>query len=346
MSEIAAQVYAYALDYPSFAPSDVSASLRIDDSSVNSAIRELARMRLVCRAMGGGDLLVAVNPDIAVAQLLFPMERALRIRQEEVEQVRAELEGLAPLYNESIDRRRRLEAVEMLPDLGTVRAMLTQLAASCEKEVLTSQPGGGRSEPVLEEAITRDEELLRRGVAMRILYQHTARFSQPTHSYVERVAPLGAEVRTLADGFVRLIVFDSETAVISLQGVDTGAVLVRDPSIVQFMVSAYERAWSAAAEFPLNIKKYNVEAVSGETKQTIMHLLVEGLDDKNIARRLGMSLRTCQRHVSEIMERIGARSRLQAGYLISKHGWLEAGTPPLTRLPLNATAPPEREPSR
>ncbi|MFF4953017.1 LuxR C-terminal-related transcriptional regulator [Streptomyces chattanoogensis] len=337
MGEIAAQVYTYALDHPSFAPSDASVDLGLDGHAVNAAIRELTRMRLVCRALGSGSALVAVNPAVAVAQLLFPIERALRTRQEEVERVRAELEGLMPLYNASMDRRSRLEAVEVLPDLGTVRAMLTHLAASCEQEVLTSQPGGGRSEPVLEEAITRDEDMLRRGVRMRILYQHTARFSQPTHSYVERVTPLGAEVRTLADGFVRLIVFDGETAVISLQGQGMGAVLVRDPNIVHFMVSAFERAWSAATAFPLHLKRCDIQAVSEETKLAIVHLLVEGLDDRSIARRLGMSLRTCQRHVSEVMERIGARSRLQAGYLISKHGMLESGALSFANLPQPAT---------
>ncbi|MFI1159282.1 hypothetical protein [Streptomyces sioyaensis] len=78
--------------------------------------------------------------------------------------------------------------------------MLTEPAASCTTEMLTSQPGGGRPTPVLEEAIVRDEEMLRRGVKIRTLYQHTARYNQPTVAYVGRVAQLGAEVRPSATG--------------------------------------------------------------------------------------------------------------------------------------------------
>ncbi|MFF5702353.1 LuxR C-terminal-related transcriptional regulator [Streptomyces sp. NPDC012794] len=57
-------------------------------------------------------------------------------------------------------------------------------------------------------------------------------------------------------------------------------------------------------------------AVSEELRQTIVLLLSEGLEDKVIARRLGMSERTCQRHIAEIMRAIGAKSRFQAGYLL------------------------------
>ncbi|MFD5418680.1 helix-turn-helix transcriptional regulator [Streptomyces sp. NPDC127069] len=52
-------------------------------------------------------------------------------------------------------------------------------------------------------------------------------------------------------------------------------------------------------------------------KGTIVRLLSEGLEDKVIARRLGMSERTCQRHIAEIMRAVGAKSRFQAWYLLS-----------------------------
>lgn len=39
------------------------------------------------------------------------------------------------------------------------------------------------------------------------------------------------------------------------------------------------------------------------------------MKDEMIARRLGMSLRTCRKHIAESMETLGASSRFQAGYL-------------------------------
>ncbi|WP_330315431.1 LuxR C-terminal-related transcriptional regulator (plasmid) [Streptomyces sp. NBC_00523] len=50
-------------------------------------------------------------------------------------------------------------------------------------------------------------------------------------------------------------------------------------------------------------------------KLAIVRMLIQGLEDRAIARRMGISLRTCQRDVSDIMDTIGARSRLQAGFI-------------------------------
>ncbi|MEV5932248.1 helix-turn-helix transcriptional regulator [Streptomyces sp. NPDC052079] len=64
-------------------------------------------------------------------------------------------------------------------------------------------------------------------------------------------------------------------------------------------------------------------AVSDDLKRTLLRLFVEGHEDKVIAKRLGISLRTYQRHLSEIMKRMGARNRPHAGYLVHKLRLLE-----------------------
>lgn len=153
--------------------------------------------------------------------------------------------------------------------------------------------------------------MLRRGVKIRTLYQHTARCNQPTVAYVERVAQLGAEVRTLSDGFARLIVLDRKTAAISYHGHPHRGVLVHDQSIVDFAVVSFERTWLTATPFAADYQLEQVRALSSEVKQDIMRLLVSGLDDRAIARRRGMGLRSCQRHIAEIMNQLAARSRLQ-----------------------------------
>ncbi|MFJ1755067.1 LuxR C-terminal-related transcriptional regulator [Kitasatospora sp. NPDC088134] len=320
LSEPTVQVYEFALDRATFTADEAEAALGLSREAVDEAVRGLVELRLARRTAADSEVLVAMNPEVAAAQVLLPAERALRVRQEEIEQVRSEMDALLPLFAESRGRLERSASVEALPNLDTVRAVLTRLAALCSTEVLTSQPGGARTTAVLEEAIVRDEGMLRRGVRMRTLYQHTARFSQPTIAYVERVGRLGAEVRTLSDGFPRLIVFDRERAVLSMRDEPMSAVLIRDPSVVDFTVAAFERTWSQAVPFARQANRGEIQALSEEAKRTIALLLVEGLDERAIARRLGMSLRTCQRHVSEIMDRLGARGRLQAGYLLRAHG--------------------------
>lgn len=47
-------------------------------------------------------------------------------------------------------------------------------------------------------------------------------------------------------------------------------------------------------------------------------LLVDGLADREIAHRLGVSQRTVSRHVAEAMDAVGARSRFRWGYRLGK----------------------------
>ncbi|MCZ0982437.1 hypothetical protein O1L60_35735 [Streptomyces diastatochromogenes] len=51
-----------------------------------------------------------------------------------------------------------------------------------------------------------------------------------------------------------------------------------------------------------------------------MGLLAEGAKDEVIARRMGMSLRTCRRHIADLLEELGAESRFQGGVLAERAG--------------------------
>ncbi|MER6046566.1 MULTISPECIES: helix-turn-helix transcriptional regulator [unclassified Streptomyces] len=327
LSAVGVSVYELALNSPAVLPASLPGQLGKSVEEVEEALGQLSAMGLLCPADDKPGMLTAVSPDSAAAQTLFPMEQALRDQQSAVTQVRAELERLRPLYATTRAKWLQSSGIEILQTLKSVRSMLTELGACCTTEMLTSQPGGGRPTPVLEEAIVRDEDMLRRGVKIRTLYQHTARYNQPTVAYVERVAQLGAEVRTLSDGFARMIVFDRKTAVISYHGHPHGGVLVHDQSIVDFAVAAFERTWLTATPFSAGYQLEQVRALSSEVKQDIMRLLVSGLDDRAIARRLGMGLRSCQRHIAEIMDQLGARSRLHAGYLIGQSNLLGSADP-------------------
>ncbi|MEU3957976.1 LuxR C-terminal-related transcriptional regulator, partial [Streptomyces achromogenes] len=222
-------------------------------------------------------------------------------------------------YERALERRMRQPIFEELPDVASVRRALDRFAAEAQHEVLTSQPGGGRREEVLREAMDRTEGLLQRGVRMRTLYQHTAQYHPNTTAYVEIVSDLGAEVRTLGEGFMRMIAFDGEVVVIEQKGNPEAALVVRAPSVVSFAVAAFELMWRQADPFPVNLSRAQAIQVSDKTKEDIVRLLVQGESDKVIARRMGMTVRTCQRHIAKIMERIGAKSRVHAGYLLREY---------------------------
>ncbi|WP_323379369.1 helix-turn-helix transcriptional regulator [Streptomyces durbertensis] len=309
-------VYRYALDRgpeEGFARSAVGPATGLSEEAVTAAVEELLAMGLLLGLAAGR--LRAVAPGEAVSGVITPLERELRARRAAVEDTRAAIMSFLPLYERKQVNRERKNGFEVLPDLAAVRVAIADLTARARVEILTAQPGGARGEGVLAEASPRDVAALRRGVRMRVLYQHTARFSRGTGEYVDRVTGLGAQVRTLDDQFSRLLVFDDETAVISLPGDPLGAAVVREAPVVAFIRETYERLWLAAE--PFSTPGTAGGEISATIRQAIMRLLMEGLTDNSIAVRLGMSVRTCRRHVAEIMVELGAQSRFQAGYLLA-----------------------------
>ncbi|MFF7359738.1 LuxR family transcriptional regulator [Streptomyces sp. NPDC008125] len=287
--------------------------LEVAEEHFRGALADLVTLGLLVDRPDRG--FVAVSPDEATTRVLLPLESELRSRRARVEEVRRRLVSFSPVFDASLlarENRRQIELIDNLPD---VREAIAELSAKARREILTAQPGGGRREDVLVEAAPRDYETLRRGVQMRMLYQHTARNSRGTQSYVEQVTRRGAQVRTLDDQFMRFLVFDRECAVFANPADPAGAVVVRNPFVIAFMVETYERLWLTAEPFEAD---GDVQPeIMDDLKDAIVRLLTAGMTDAAVARRLGMSVRTCRRHVAEIMTTLDAESRFQAGYLLA-----------------------------
>ncbi|MFJ7270202.1 LuxR C-terminal-related transcriptional regulator [Streptomyces sp. NPDC099050] len=327
---MARRLYAFAAERHAFSETEAAEAL---GESVGAALAELAaahliqpRSRPASAADGGPDgggparaCWSAVSPRAAVARTLAPLALRVRETHDEMDRLRGRLEELLPSYEAGTDLRDRsgANALELVTDPAALQDLIGELTASAGSEVLTCHPGGGRSTATLEGAVVRDEAMLSRGVRMRTLYQHTARYSRPTAAYVERVTALGSQVRTFGDGLMRMILVDRHTGLMEVRDDVKAALVVREPNVVQFMVQTFERCWSQAEPFSTTIGPEQARSISDELRQTIVRLLAEGLEDKVIARRLGMSERTCQRHIAEIMRAVGAKSRFQAGFLLS-----------------------------
>ncbi|MHA6760928.1 helix-turn-helix transcriptional regulator [Streptacidiphilus sp. PAMC 29251] len=318
LSPVEVRVYECATRVLRFSIAELAEAAELPDQVAEEAVRRLTELRLLRRSTDYPELLTAVSPENAREQLTRPVLRRISQLQAAADRLSEDLDQLVPAYSAGAAHQARREGVEVIPELSTVRHRLADLAAGVRTEVLTSQPGGARSEEVLTEAMDRTRKVLASGVRMRTLYQHTAQFSQTTVAYVEQVTSLGAEIRTLGDGFHQVIVLDREVAVIPLRGNPVGAALVRDPHMVDFVVAAFERAWSAALPFPSEHGRTQAIAASETIKADIIRLLLTGEDDKAVARRMGMSIRTCQRHITEIMNRLGARNRVHLGFLLSR----------------------------
>ncbi|MFI5981495.1 LuxR family transcriptional regulator [Streptomyces sp. NPDC051555] len=185
-------------------------------------------------------------------------------------------------------------------------------------EILTAQPDGPRPDATLDEAYEAVRGHLDRGVAMRTLYQHSSRFHEATKRYVGCVQARGAQVRTLPELFDRMIVIDREVAFIPADEARSRAVLVRDTAVTGYLADVFEKAWDRAEPYPFRPVRAADAAceVIPDLRRAIRKLLIEGRSDKAIARRLGISLRSVQGHVSCLRDEFGAQHRFQLGYLM------------------------------
>ncbi|GIF15022.1 LuxR C-terminal-related transcriptional regulator [Actinoplanes teichomyceticus] len=320
------RAYAVAVRRRSIDADELGAELGMERQDATRLLDELRELRLL-HPDEDGVRLAAATPESARLQLLRPLERDLMARQDAIDGIRADLASLAPVFATASARREVAAPVELVRHGPTVRVLVAELAGGTREEILASQPGALSTEQ-LDEA----QELIRHrtgGPRLRLLYQHSARYNHEATTLVLHLCAGGAEVRTTANGFTRMLVFDRRVAVLGLRGGLPGIAVVRDEQVVAALAESFDRTWHGARPFPLQHSRGQTVSVSCEVKQAIIRLLVSGESDRRIAAHIGLSLRTCQRHIAELMQALGAKNRLHAGYLLyeqlAKHNAAAAG---------------------
>ncbi|MFE6134366.1 LuxR C-terminal-related transcriptional regulator [Streptomyces sp. NPDC056437] len=264
---------------------------------------------------------LAVSPDVAYANAARPIERTIESHQNALADVLLAIDGIRHIHRRV--HRQRVAPVETLDDPAMIASALERAVQSCQVELLTAQPGGGRSPQLLRQALDRDLELNERGAVQRTLYQHTVRTHGPTMAYVERVTEAGAQVRTLDEVFDRVIICDRRIAFIPGEGDRSTSVLtVQHPGLVNHLATMFEYMWARARSIDPKSVSQRSPLISNEIRSAVLRLMVDGFTDEAIAKRLGMSVRTVATHIKKTSDALGSRSRPQLAYLIGTTGLL------------------------
>jgi serine-type D-Ala-D-Ala carboxypeptidase/endopeptidase (penicillin-binding protein 4) len=129
-------------------------------------------------------------------------------------------------------------------------------------------------------------------------------------------SPLPSELREMAATGVPVIVLaERAEPADSLAAAQLGAraLLTKNCSLAELVV-AIRGVSSGAPAAP-------VARLTARQRQ-VLELIVEGLDNSQIAARLGVSERTVRAHVSAVLERLGVGNRTQAAVAAIQRGWL------------------------
>ncbi len=261
-----------------------------------------------------------VPASVALAQRLNPLEREITERRK----LSTELaQAFDPFMDLSAQTTTSADAVTVLEGLDRINAALDLATAQCQSEVLTVQPSARHPERRLIEGLERDKPLIDRGVRIRTLYQHTARYSPERLAYVDQFTNGKVEYRTIDELVERLIICDDTVAFIPIRDDRQVALELRHPGLVGYLIKVFEFMWNRAV--PLSAGAPYETAPDGITdiQHSIAKLLVEGHVDEAIARRLGMNVRTCRAHIAKLAQALGSGSRAQLGFLIAQSGILK-----------------------
>jgi DNA-binding CsgD family transcriptional regulator len=133
----------------------------------------------------------------------------------------------------------------------------------------------------------------------------------------------GERARVAASLPVKLVLCDDTMAVLCSPADYRNAVayLIRPSSLLDMASGLFEAVWDRAVAVGRAGSTAAAPLPEGRDQQLIS-LLASGATDAMIARAFGWSTRTVQRHIHELMEEAGARTRFQLGMEAVNRGWV------------------------
>lgn len=170
-----------------------------------------------------------------------------------------------------------------------------------------------------EDRMTRlvGEALRQEGRSSRAIYPLAAVREAPA-VVAARVA-VGEHVRVLPEVPSRMLVIGDTHVLLPdrLGFADIPLVMVRETAVVEAAARWFEMLWNSA-ETPTVGRSTSRR----DLRRFLLQQLATGAHDEQIARNLGISLRTVRRRVADLMRELGADTRFQAGVEAARRGWL------------------------
>lgn len=320
----AEQLYREMLAHPGEGLATLCERLGLDLSDARSILDRLSALALVRPDQNGS--FAALSPEYAIELILARQRAELASHQLRVAETTAAAARLIEECSTLPLQPTPGDTSEHLLGLESIRARLADLSAGAESEIMTFAPGGAHSSADLSASRAPNAALIDRGVRMRTVYLNSVSNDPATLAHVSWLHENGAQVRMAPSLPVRMVIFDRRRVVLPLDSDDsrTAATVLVAPGLVTALVALFNEVWASAVPFGTTERRDDRGLSRQESE--VLHLLARGSTDEAIAHRLGVSPRTARRLTADLMRRLDARSRFQAGVYAVQDGWL-----PLTR---------------
>lgn len=284
--------------------------LKVDEAVVMLA--GLEERGLVNRTESGYR---ASPPEVAIGALLSE-------RDQELDRIRLLTATLQGQYSEALRFRHTSEFVEVVRGQEQVNRYYLHLVhgARTGLDTLTKPPY--LAGPGVLRTLDAMDAGIRRGVRTRSVYDGDALDEEGTLAIARQSMELGEEARAVSGLPFKLAIVDGRVGFMPLdiRFPALGALLVHASALLDALIALFEGIWARAV--PMRSDRLAGPEELAPRAADVLRLMAAGLKDEAIARALNLSRRTVQKHVTDIMNTLGARNRFQAALLASDRGWV------------------------
>ena len=307
-------VYVALVDVPSATLEEISQ--RCPGVPAGQVIADLERAGLVSRladSPSGGVAYAAAPPDVA-------LELLVRAREQELARARLSVTELAGRYRQARVGAGPHEVIEVVTTREATALRWEQVQRSARNEVRSFD----RPPYVSLDTNSIEEEMLAAGVAYRAVY-HPAGLAIPGRPAALRaMIAAGEQARVTESVPVKMFIADDQMALIPLEvgGSAEASLIIRASSMLDTLAALFELVWERAIPVHADGDLPETGTGPGQEEAALLGLLAAGLTDAAIARHLGTHPRTVQRRVRELLDRLDAGTRFQAGLQAVRRGWL------------------------
>jgi DNA-binding CsgD family transcriptional regulator len=325
LDEADESVYRHDVCRPGSTVRQAARSVGLPEEVVRTCRHRLVACGLLREEGAGGFVPTPTGPAMIAEQLRDELDNEYAHRRREVSRLQTEMTRLVNDHLFTAPSGAQPQ-VDRLPNSDAAAARINELLCVARAEVARAEPGSEpnghwHGDPIMPAEIKAAE----RGVNVRTIYPPNRLASPVTRRVVKHQLRAGISVRTAATPATNLTIVDSCIAVVVDHRGDSVeyTVLLRDSLLVHTLNQLFETTWTHArdatrllSEGPDRVGDVNVD------ERLLLQLLGEGLKDESVAKHLGISVRTVRRKIGDLLNRLRATSRFQAGMLATRRDWV------------------------
>ncbi len=321
VSEPEEQTYRALLARPGATAKELASALGVPARKLHRLLDVLEAKGLASHSPQRPRRYLPAAPDLAIERLIVQRQGGLERARSAIDELRTQMRAAQP--ETSPDR-----IVEVITGREAEQQVLEDAVRAAREEFLSLVRPPVRVSR-LDIPREQDQRLQRqardRGVHFRTVVDAGFLQVPGTADAVRADIEAREEVRVVSELPIKLVLVDRRVGLIplDLQQPDSPALLVRSSPLLDALRLLFEQIWQRAAPMSFSAENGLESADAGipmpAGADDLVRLLAAGLGDKVVARELGVSVRTLERRIADLMAGLDARTRFQLGWQAALH---------------------------